>query len=63
VAVHLAFNQDMVKMERLGIRVTNDGYTRIDPSAKVMNVATAWKDMGAFEDLLVQRLTNPVVGH
>ncbi len=57
VAVYLAFNQVLCKMERLGIRVTDDGFTRIDPQAKVMNVATEWKDLDAYKDLLVDRLT------
>jgi hypothetical protein len=46
-------------METLGIRVNDKGYTLIDPDAKKMKVATDWKDMGAFEDLLVRRLTQP----
>lgn len=57
VAVYLAFNQDLCKMEELGIRVDDKGFTRIDPNGNKMQVATAWKDMGAFEDLLVRRLT------
>ena len=61
VAVYLAFSEKLVKIERLGIRVTDKGYTVIDPQAKVMKVATEWKDMGAFEDLLVKRLTGPTV--
>ena len=44
-------------MEQLGIRVTDDGYTVIDDEAKVINCAMAWRDLAAFEDLLVQRLT------
>ena len=59
VAVYLAMDQKLTKMETLGIRVDDKGYTRIDPTAKKMKVATAWKNMGAFEDLLVSRLTNP----
>ncbi|HAK93783.1 MAG TPA: nucleoside hydrolase [Planctomycetes bacterium] len=59
VAVYLAFSTDLAEIERLGIRVTDDGKTLIDPAAKVMRVATAWKDLGAFEDLLVARLTGP----
>lgn len=58
VAVYLAFDQKLVTMERLGIRVTDDGYTRIDPNAKKMNVATAWKDQNAFKELLVERVTS-----
>jgi hypothetical protein len=58
VAVYLALSQDLVTMETLPIRVSDDGYTRIDPKGgRRMQVATAWKDMGAFEDFLVRRLT------
>ena len=49
-------SKKLVKMEKLGITVTDDGYTRIDKNAKVINCATEWKDLGAFEDLLVDRL-------
>jgi len=59
VAVYLALADDLLVMETLGIRVTDDGFTRIDPQAKVMRVATEWKDLGAFENLLVKRLTSP----
>jgi inosine-uridine nucleoside N-ribohydrolase len=57
VAVYLAFSQDLCSMERLGIRVSEDGYTLIDPHAKPMNVATGWKSLDRYRDLLVQRLT------
>lgn len=57
VAVYLAFAQDLCKMERLGVKITDDGFTRIDPEGKQVNAATEWKDQGAFEDLLVQRVT------
>ena len=59
VAVYLAFSQDWCGMETIGIRVTDDGLTVEDPSAKKMNVALTWKDLPALEDLLVQRLTSP----
>lgn len=57
VAIYLAFSQEFCGMERLGIRVNDDGFTLEDPAAKQMNVATTWKDLAAFEDLLVQRVT------
>lgn len=57
VAVYLAFAQDLCTMERLGIRVDDDGFTREDPQGKAMAVATAWRDLGAFEDLVVRRVT------
>ena len=57
VAVYLAIRQDLCVMEKLGLRVTDDGMTVIDPQAKPMNAAMNWKDLGGFEDFLVERLT------
>ncbi len=57
VAIYLAFSQELLVMEKLGIRVTDDGYTVIDEDAKVINCAMDWKDLPAFEDFLVKRLT------
>jgi len=57
VGIYLAMSTDLVKMEKLPIIVTDDGFTRIDKNGKVINCATEWKDLGAFEDLLVDRLT------
>ncbi len=57
VAVYLVFTQELCEMETLPIRVTDDGNTVIDDSAQKMSVATEWKDLGKFEDLLVERLT------
>jgi inosine-uridine nucleoside N-ribohydrolase len=56
VAIYLAMRQDLCVIEKLGIRVTDDGMTVIDPKAKEMSVATSWKDLGGFEDFLVERL-------
>ncbi|MHC4394131.1 MAG: nucleoside hydrolase [Planctomycetota bacterium] len=57
VAIYLVISTELVQMEKLGIRVTNDGYTVIDDNARVINCATRWKNLGAFEDFLVKRLT------
>lgn len=57
VAIYLAMSTDLVKMEKLGIRVTDDGYTKIDENAKVIHCATEWKSLSTFEDFLVERLT------
>jgi len=59
VAVYLAVSEELVTMEQLGIRVTDDGRTLIDPDAKVISVATGWKEMAAFEDFLVERICGP----
>jgi inosine-uridine nucleoside N-ribohydrolase len=57
VAVYLAFSEQLLKMEELPIEVTDQGMTVIQPGAKRMRVATEWKDLDAFRDLLVDRLT------
>lgn len=61
VAVYLAMKTDTLEMENVGITVTHDGKTAVDEKGKKINCATKWKDLGAFEDFLVERLTNPVV--
>ncbi|MCX6993736.1 MAG: nucleoside hydrolase [Kiritimatiellaeota bacterium] len=57
VAIYLAFAEDLLVMENLGIRVTDDGFTIPDPRARSIRCAIEWKDLDAFENLLVQRLT------
>lgn len=57
VAVYLVVNQDYCVMERLGLRVTDEGATVMDPSAKAIHTAAAWKDLDAYRDWLVNRLT------
>jgi inosine-uridine nucleoside N-ribohydrolase len=57
VAIYLAFTEDLLVMENLGIRVSGDGFTVEDPKARTIRCAMEWKDMAAFEDFLVQRLT------
>jgi inosine-uridine nucleoside N-ribohydrolase len=59
VAVYLAFSEELLEMEELGVRVTEDGHTQIDEGAKAVRCATGWNDLPAFEDLLVERLTGP----
>jgi len=57
VAVYLAFSDDLLVMEDLGVRVTDDGYTIIDEESKTIHCAVEWKDLSAFENLIVERLT------
>ncbi len=57
VAVYLAFTENFLVMENLGIRVTDSGFTIPDLKARTVRCATEWKDIGAFKNLLVQRLT------
>ena len=61
VAVYLAFSDSLTKIEELPIIVDDQGFTRIDPAGKKMEVATEWKDLAAYEDLLVKRVTAATV--
>ena len=58
VAVYLARPdaKNLLEFETLSIAVTSDGFTKIDPAGKSMSVATRWKDLDAFHDLLVKTL-------
>lgn len=57
VAVHLCYSEEYLEMEDLGVRVTDDGFTVIDETAKTIRCATAWKDLDGFKEDLVARLT------
>lgn len=61
VAVYLALSRDLVKVERLGVKVGDDGRTTPDAKAPVFGWATAWKSLDAYEQFLVDRLLGPTV--
>lgn len=56
VAVYLAFSSRLLKMKRMGVRVTDDGFTVPDQHGPEVNCALAWKDLGAFENMIAERL-------
>ena len=43
-------------MEKLHLRVTDDGLTVIDPQARTVTVATEWKNLADYETFLADRL-------
>jgi inosine-uridine nucleoside N-ribohydrolase len=57
VAIYLAFSEELLVMEKIGLCITDDGYTVVDDNSKLINCAVEWRDLGAFEDFLVERLT------
>jgi inosine-uridine nucleoside N-ribohydrolase len=60
VAVYLALAQGLCTIDQLHVQVTDDGFTRVNPKGRVMDVATAWRDLEAYKDWLVTRLlSNP----
>jgi len=57
VAVLLALGRQWLKVEELGVRVTDKGYTILDDQAPRMLAATSWQDIDSFRRFLVDRLT------
>jgi inosine-uridine nucleoside N-ribohydrolase len=57
VAVYLAVNRSLVEMKRLPIRISDDGFTRVEEAAKPVDCAVHWKDLDGYESWLVERLT------
>jgi len=63
VAVYLAVTGgELCKMETLPLRVTDKGMTVIDKEkGHTVRAAVEWKDLGKYEDWLVERLLSPTV--
>ena len=61
VAVYLAISRDLVKTETTGVRVTEEGMTVPDPSARPVTWATGWASLEGFEEWLTARLTATAV--
>jgi len=62
VAVYLAFTEKYLVMEEYPLSVTDKGDTAIDPKGQGVNCAMNWKDLGAFNQFLVERLLLPYKG-
>jgi|GEM_PF-21581 len=60
VAVYLACRQDFCRMETVSLRVTDDGFTRVDPAGKAVSAAMEWTHLDGFRDWLVKRLAGGV---
>jgi len=61
VAIHLAYSTRYLVMEKMRLRVTDDGFTVPDANAREMNVAIDWADLPAYETFLANRMVRPVV--
>jgi hypothetical protein len=60
VAIYLAFTMERLKLERLGIRITDEGLMVEEAGAKQMNVAMEWTDLEGYYDFMVSRLLGEV---
>lgn len=57
VAVYLAFSEDLCVMKDIPLRVEDNGMTVVAPDRRPIHCAVDWRNLEAFEDLLVERLT------
>ena len=62
VAVYLAYSEDGLDVQEMGIRVTDDGRTVRDPQAKPIRVAMRWSDLDGFLEHLTERLLASLSG-
>jgi inosine-uridine nucleoside N-ribohydrolase len=56
VAVYLAYCQDWIEIDKINLRITDDGLTVPDPTGDEVRAALRWKNLGAFYEHLVERL-------
>ena len=56
VAIYLAVSKDLVVMERVPLRITDDGFTRVENGAKTVDCAVKWKNLDGYESWLADRL-------
>ncbi len=57
VAVYLSFDDSLCEMETVRLSIDDDGFTRPDPNGRPVRCALRWRDLDAFENLLVDTLT------
>lgn len=60
VAVYLAIDDSLCEMETLNLIVDNKGYTAPNPTGRPIRAAMGWRDLGKYEDWLVERLKKGV---
>jgi hypothetical protein len=58
VAVYLAYSANLLEMETIRLRVTDDGLTLLDPAGDEVKTALRWRDLDGFHQHLMERL-NP----
>ena len=56
-----AYSTEFCRIEKMGVRVDDEGYTVPDEDAQPFNVAMEWTDLDGFYDDLVERLMSDVV--
>lgn len=57
VAAWMTFSRQWLKFETLPIHVTDDGFTRVQEGAPLVDCAVSWDGLDAYQAELVRRLT------
>ena len=57
VAAWLTFSHEYLNVRAMPIGVTDDGYTKVEEGAPVLDCAIEWHDREAYQAALVERLT------
>ena len=56
VGIHLAYSTEFLKMKKMRLKVTDEGFTVPDEKGVPVNVAIEWTNLDGFENELVRRL-------
>jgi len=57
VALSLLLSDKYLELQDMRLKVTDDGMTVPDPDGKLIHVAMKWKDLGAFFNMVTQRIS------
>ncbi len=58
VAIYLAFSEELLNIDDLKLEVTETGFTKISKKGNNIRCARSWKDLQAFKNFIVNRLTS-----
>ena len=56
LAVYLAYSFDLLEIEKIRLRITDEGLTLPDPSGDEVLAALRWRSLERFHDHLLERL-------
>jgi hypothetical protein len=56
VAIYLAYSRDLLEVEPIRLRISDEGLTLPDPAGDEVLAALHWRDLAGFYEHLVERL-------
>ncbi len=58
VAIYLGYSQELLKMEDLHVKVTDEGMTVVEAAGPLVHCAMGWKDLSKYESHLADRIVD-----